>query len=115
MSSKVVVKCSNGHKFPVNLNKHKNRPHVFCPECKEKVVVRKKRIFSQNPDWEKQKERHREDRLLAKTMRKRAPKEAFPMAMPSVLPASEFMARAMLIQRQIEKKRRKEGEQRKEN
>ena len=68
---KVLVVCPNGHKFPVNLDKHTNRDHVFCPKCKAKVVVRKKHVFSPSPTWGEEK---REGRILrAEVQRVRSP------------------------------------------
>ena len=54
--NKIMVECSKGHRFPVNLNKHTDRRYVMCPRCKEEINVRKEHWFEPNPDWQKIKE-----------------------------------------------------------
>jgi hypothetical protein len=105
----VTISCSNGHRFPVNLDKHKYRDHVFCPKCRTKVVVRKKHVFSPNPEWQKRKE---EDKDLRRRLKTR---------MPDQLPALIMPAEGMLpgplavIAMSIRQKRRRELMEEKEN
>jgi len=48
-----VVTCPNGHRFPVNPNKHLDRNYRLCPRrgCNAKVVIKKRFSFLPNPDW----------------------------------------------------------------
>ena len=106
----VVVSCSNGHRFPVNLEKHRNRADVFCPRCREKVVVRKKFFFSPNPDWEKEKERREWDRFEMKE-RARTPPSKAPIVHPHIIRAramAGLLAFSRLIKRREEEKKRVE-------
>jgi len=40
-----IIRCSNGHRFPVNRNKHLNSDSVLCPKCREKVKIRRRFKF----------------------------------------------------------------------
>ncbi len=62
-----MVRCSSGHRFPVNREKHQNRKYVMCPRpgCHERVQIRKRR-FSFNLEWPKIKARQKKERLEAK-------------------------------------------------
>ena len=111
LSSKVLVECSHGHRFPVNLKKHTYRRHVFCPKCGEKVNVRK-RIFGPNPEWKKQKEERARVRAHARALKRRTPKQEFPMVMPSVPGMSEVMGRVALIQYELERRKKQEEKER---
>lgn len=53
----VKVVCPNGHRFPVNLDKHQDRNYRFCPTCKAKVKVTQS-ILKWSPDvrWARIKE-----------------------------------------------------------
>jgi hypothetical protein len=48
----IMVKCSNGHRFPVNLDKHQDRNYRICPRpnCGARVKV-KTSIWSPNARW----------------------------------------------------------------
>lgn len=74
-----MVQCSKGHRFPVNLDKHKNRNYVICPHasCYEKVKVRSRFKFLPNPKWPKIKEEQRDVRREIKARRKEQPEPAF--------------------------------------
>ena len=103
----IIVECSQGCRFPVNLNKHRDRDHVFCPKHKEKIKVRKKWFFEPNPDWEKQKAERQWDRTRMKGMEKPKKKEAaLPVHVPMFTP---FLARVMA---KLRFKARKEAEER---
>lgn len=54
-----LVRCPNGHRFPVNLKKHLNRREKYCPRCKAPVNVRPKFWFLPSPDWIAVKEGYR--------------------------------------------------------
>jgi len=49
----VLVTCSNGHHFPVNPKKHRDRNYRLCPHvgCREKVIIKRRFSFMPNPDW----------------------------------------------------------------
>jgi len=49
----MIVTCPNGHRFPVNPNKHLDRNYRLCPRrgCNTKVVIKKRFSFLPNPDW----------------------------------------------------------------
>ncbi len=100
----VVVTCSNGHRFPVNLEENKYRDYVMCPKCREKVVVRKKHIFSPSPTWEKEK---REAKAMREELRvgKRRP---IPITQPMISPIGRVYG--LLAFSQIIKKREEEKE-----
>jgi len=94
---KIVVSCSQGCKFPVNLDKHENRDHVFCPKHHEKIKVRKKHFFSPNPDWKKEKESRKEARDAVRAMKRKpqkitvSPYElSVPLLSPTLLAALEL-------------------------
>ena len=55
--STILVKCPNGHRFPINPKKHLDRRERFCPRCKAEVKVRGRLgDFMPNPDWLAKKE-----------------------------------------------------------
>jgi hypothetical protein len=102
---KVIVKCSNGHRFPVNLEKHTDRDYVFCPKCREQVKVRKEHFFSPNPKWMKEKE-EREDARKEMKLKKRKP---VPVPMFEVgSPVLGEMARAIFEASKVVKEKKKE-------
>lgn len=57
----ILVTCPNGHRFPVNLEKHQNRDYRICPRrgCGERVKIRSRLSFTPNPDWLAKKEGYR--------------------------------------------------------
>lgn len=67
--STIVVRCANGHRFPVNTEKHKDRDHRLCPSCGVRVDAKKIGLlgkeFQPDPNWQAKKERAAEERLLA--------------------------------------------------
>lgn len=96
------MRCSNGHRFPINPKKHTDRNYVLCPECYDKVMVRKEHFFSPSPDWEKEKERRRSDREYERDVKGRkgkgAPITFYPHLQIPFL--SQAMAELMRIQRE---------------
>jgi len=103
LSNKIIVECSQGCRFPVNLDKHKDRDYVFCPKHKEKIRVRKEHFFSPRLDWEKEKEKRKQDRLDVKEMKRRKPRGA-PITIPVMSPLlAEILAAYRKRQREVEK------------
>lgn len=90
-----VVRCSSGHRFPVNKSKHKNRTYVICPHpgCHERVQIRKRR-FSFNPRWPSVKADAKESRLEIKE--KKRGKPATPLIRPTIrIGMSQTLAAAL--------------------
>lgn len=108
MSKTAIVRCSQGHRFPVNPKKNTSRDHVFCPRCREKVKVRSRWTFLPNSNWEKQKEmsasRRREMKERVRPPRKQGqPSISVTHSLPPLL--------AMLYAKYLRSKERKgEGE-----
>lgn len=73
------VRCPDGHKFNINLEKHQNRDYVICPKagCYNKVKIPrgKKWKFVPNPKWPEEKQPTR--RSTRSTIK------MFPMLTPS--------------------------------
>lgn len=115
MSSKQLITCGNGHRFPVNRNKNISRDHVFCPRCRDKVTIRGRTWTGPNPDWKDQKLSHRKLMALMK-IGKRKPQPAPTITQPILSPIM-FKMLAALRRRQesIEpKKEEKVNEQNEE-
>ena len=51
-----LVRCVNGHRFPINLKKHLNRRERYCPRCHQPIQVRSKLSFTPSLDWVARKE-----------------------------------------------------------
>ena len=62
-----IIRCSQGHRFPVNPKKDANRDYKMCPRCHERVNIPKRSKFSPNPKWP-------DERLDAKLRRRKPPK-----------------------------------------
>lgn len=108
-----TVTCSQGHKFPVNPKKHRNRTYVMCPECREKVKIRK-RMFPFSRTWGKQRDQQRQLRREMKERgRKPEPLPTFTVPRLRSQMAGIF-ALSRLIQRQ-EEERATEGEKSEKN
>lgn len=85
----LIVKCVNGHRFPVNLKKHRNRRERFCPRCHVVVQVRKRLGWLPNLDWRKKKMEAEYDRRLRREMQK-SKKRGY-LVLPSI-PTGMFQA-----------------------
>lgn len=110
-----TVRCSSGHRFPVNMKKHQNRTYVMCPHrgCHEKVKIRGRR-FSFNLEWPKIKAETKESRLEAKEKKRRQP------ATPQILPGltrigmSQSLAGVLALSAAMKKAEEKRKEEEKE-
>lgn len=95
MSCRMVemVKCSSGHRFPVNMEKHQYRDYVLCPRrgCGVRVTLRKRKV-SFNALWQKIKVETRRDRLEAKERKRKQPKLAPMQVLPSQIGMSQTLA-----------------------
>lgn len=72
----ILVKCENGHRFPVNTSKHKDRNYRLCPKCRAKVEA--KGFF--NPEFQPDKNwqlKRINDRLEAEQKRRQKPRLPF--------------------------------------
>jgi len=102
----IIVECSNGHRFPVNLEKHIDRDYVFCPKCREQVKVRKEHFFSPNPKWMKEKEERESEKKQMRLMKKK--RESIPMFETVGSPVLGEMARAIFEASKVMKEKKKE-------
>lgn len=114
LSNKIKVVCSNRHRFPVNLEKNRYRAEVYCPKCKDAVVVRKKHFFSPNPNWEKEKLKQATARAEAKRLAKRKKR---PQLIVGRINVRRLVSDSLVMERllQIEKEREKENKGGKQN
>ena len=110
MSSKQLVTCDNGHRFPVNLNKNMSRNHVFCPRCRNKVAIRGRTWTGSNPDWKDQKLSHRKLMALMK-IGKRKPQPVPSVTQPFLSPIM-FKLLALASKRKNSNEPEKEGKSR---
>lgn len=104
-----MVTCSRGHRFPVNMKKHRDQTYVICPHrgCGEKVKIRKRR-FPFNRRWPKIKEQRKQDRLERKERSKPQRKAAGPTlpALRATIPG--ILALSRMMQKREEELAKKE-------
>lgn len=104
MSEKIMVKCSCGNHFLVNLAKHQDRDYVMCSRCHAEIKVRKGPLnWKPSLSWHKQKDHRKATVQQMKVMRKK--QESMPVA-----PAGEDMVRAALAALYLESQRSKKEE-----
>ena len=102
----ILVKCPNGHRFPVNPKKHLNRREKYCPRCKAPVNVRPKFWFLPNPSWLEQREIQASERQHIRRMA-RAPTKQPTIVMPS---AADLLMLSLALKTQIEEEKKKKEE-----
>lgn len=98
-----IVRCSQGHKFPVNRNKHLGEDYVICPRpgCREQVKIRRRFKFLPNPKWEEQK--LHTAALRADMKRRSRREEPVPaIAVPVQLPATLYALSLAIKKREEE-------------
>lgn len=78
-----MVECSQGCRFPVNLERHKYRDYVMCPRHHEKIKVRA-RFWEPDPDWKERKEIYEANRRDAKNMGKKKGRGEGGLVLPRV-------------------------------
>ena len=113
-----MFRCSSGHRFPVNLEKHQYRDYVMCPRrgCGVRVQLRKRKL-SFNPLWQKIKKETRMDRLEAKEKKRKQPKLAPRQVLASQVGMSQTLATYLAFssaKRKAEEKRKEEEAQKDE-
>ncbi|TSA55553.1 hypothetical protein D4R42_05420 [bacterium] len=111
-----TVRCSSGHRFPVNMEKHQHQTYVMCPHrgCHEKVKIRGRR-FSFNLEWSKIKAETKMSRLEAKEKKRRQP--ATPMTLlprPTRVGMSQSLAGVLALSAAMKKAEEKREEEEKE-
>jgi len=96
----VVVMCPNGHRFPVNPNKHINRNYRLCPHpgCNAKVIIKKRFRFLPNRNWLHQRAEETYQRTRIKQMREK--ESGKPPAI--VLSPLDLLRASLLVKRQME-------------
>jgi len=100
-----IVRCSKGHKFPVNRKKHGDRDYVMCPHpgCHEQVKIRRRFKFLPNPKWEEEKLHSAAMRADLKRMKQRQGKEEPALAFPAAQALGvNLFALSMAIRRREE-------------
>jgi len=101
-----IVRCSKGHKFPVNRKKHGDRDYKMCPHpgCHERVKIRRRFKFLPNPKWEEEKLHNaaqRADIKRRKTEKPNRKSTPYMRDVSTMLPAHLF-ALSMAIKRRTE-------------
>lgn len=93
-----MVRCSSGHGFPVNMDKHQYRDYVLCPRrgCGVRVQLRKRKV-SFNALWPKLKVSLRQSRLEAKERKRKQPKLAPMHVLPSQVGMSQTLALSLAM------------------
>lgn len=104
----IIIKCSNGHRFPVNLEKHQNRNYRWCPKCGEQITIKKKHFWQPNPNWQQEKI----DRADVIRETKAKKKKSEPLMQ---FPIDARLAAANILAKAVAEQQKKEGKAKNEN
>lgn len=101
-----MVTCSNGHRFPVNKDKHLDRDYRICPRkgCRERVKVRSKWSFLPSVHWPRIKEEIESNKRLMKELKRHPPEPvpAYLMDSARVTASMVTLAAAKMMKEQKE-------------
>lgn len=110
-----LIRCSNGHRFPVNKQKHEHQTYVICPHsgCHERVQIHKRRLPF-NPKWPSIKDETKESRLEAKEKKRRQPATPQILPGPTRIGMSQSLAGVLALSAAMKKAEEKREEEEKE-
>jgi hypothetical protein len=112
--NKIMVECSRGCRFPVNLEKHTDRNYVMCSKHHEQIKVRGSRwTLKHSSTWQEQREENMQRRRELRGLGKRPPQGLSPIPYIRGIPAFMASLMAFVKARKEQLEREKGGDDKK--